>query len=247
MTVQQIRISALSYSNTFPFVYGLQKNFPVEAGSLQFEVPALSAKKFSEGKADIALVPVGALPNISSYKIISDYCIGSNGPVKTVNLYSNKPLNQIQKIALDHESRTSANLVKILAKHHWHILPNWVAMDDISSKDSDAFLFIGDKTFEMESKYKHVWDLSLEWKKMTGLPFVFAVWVANENIDNEAIKDLDKALEFGLNHKNDLSSHFELPVSNEIYLDYLNHAIDFVLDDEKKKAMNLYLKYLHDL
>jgi len=242
---RDIKISALSYSNTYPFVYGLQQKLGNRAGELRFEVPAVSARRFASGEVDVALVPVGALPSLSDYKIITDYCIGSDGEVKTVCLYSKQPLEKITTVFLDIESRTSVNLAKILAREYWKISPGWKPFDSKANPVShDSVVLIGDKTFGMENRYPFVWDLSDEWKKLTGLPFVFAVWVARKDVDNEFVEMLNDALAFGVDNIANLYDNFLIKMPRDEFEDYLKNYISYNLNDEKLRAMKKYLDYL---
>ncbi|MFA4852768.1 MAG: MqnA/MqnD/SBP family protein, partial [Bacteroidales bacterium] len=117
------RISAVSFLNTLPFVYGINNSGMLSDFELILDVPSECARKFNNKEVDIALVPVAAIKNLSSYKLLNDFCIGSIGNVRTVLLLSQVPLKQISKIHLDYHSLTSINLVKILSQHYWHIEP----------------------------------------------------------------------------------------------------------------------------
>ncbi len=245
METMKIRISALSYSNTFPFVYGLEKKLRSNVEKINFEVPAVSAMRFRDGEVDVALVPVGALIGFDSdYQIITDFCIGSRKEVKTVSLYSNVVIDEIQTIFLDTDSMTSVALVKILAKFFWKISPNFIPLKpDYQVKMGEAVLLIGDKTFGKSSQYHFTTDLAFEWNKFTNLPFVFAVWVSKPNISMGFIDDLNKSLEYGLTHLSEVQTYFDLPVSAEEYLDYLTKYLDFELDVQKKEAIELFQTY----
>ncbi len=237
------KISALSYSNTYPFVYALQNKYNGQIGELKFEVPAVSVERFKKGEVDVALVPVGSLPLLKDYNIITDYCIGSYGKVKTVSLFSDVPLDQITEIYLDSESRSSVKLVKILARDLWHIAPRWQNFD---SKANPVYrrsvVLIGDKTFGMDKRYKFNFDLSEQWLKLTGLPFVFAVWVARPDVDKGFIAELNSSFAFGLENINKLYDSFLLKISKEEFEDYLRNYIDYSFDASKKEAMNKFLE-----
>lgn len=245
MTNGKLRISALSYSNTFPFVYGLQQKLKTEVGEIDYEVPAKSAERFRDNEVDVALVPVGALAAIGDHQIITNYCIGADGPVKTVCLYSNVPLNEIKCIYLDNESRTSVRLVRVLSENYWKIYPEFIQYSsDINIKEKDAIVLIGDKTFGKSTDYKFTFDLAGEWKSFTGLPFVFAVWVSKNNLSTDLICQLNDILKFGIENISELKHHFKLPVSEVEYMNYIESHIDFNLNDTKIKAMNLFLDFV---
>ena len=119
MGMDKIRISAVKYANTYPFIYGIMESGFYKKVILETDHPADCAAKLISGRADIGLIPVAALPLLKEYYIISDYCIGANGNVKTVMLLSNCSFDEIKTIYLDYRSRSSVNLTKVLAKNSW--------------------------------------------------------------------------------------------------------------------------------
>lgn len=246
-----IRISAVSYLNTFPFVYGLKKSGMLDDLRLELDVPSVCARKLQNGEVDIALVPVGALTDMPDYQIVSPYCIGAQEKVRTVLLLSQMPLPEIRTIHLDYDSRTSVRLVKILASQFWTIHPEWKNLQadlSIGQEQHPSLVAIGDKTFRIRDHYHYVYDLAEEWHRFTGLPFVFAVWVSRQRLPDEVIHALNKDLEFGLNHKADSLEYFRdrLPDCGDC-LAYLENDISYELDDAKKEGMGLFLKYLSGL
>lgn len=243
-----LRISAVSYLNTYPFVYGLKESGILKDFSLSLDVPSLCAEKLATGRADVALVPAGALPAIGTYHILAPYCIGAVGEVKTVLLLSQVPLGRIREVHLDFDSRTSVELVRVLAKHHWNIIPRWTRLqagDAEGMKGFESLVAIGDKTFEIRDQYRYSWDLAKEWHDMTGLPFVFALWVSTREIPAEMAGELSNALGFGVSHRRESLEYFRdrLPAGIDC-LEYLEKNISFELDDNKLKGLNLFLDYL---
>jgi chorismate dehydratase len=240
MTVTRVRIAAVSYLNTIPFIYGIE-----HAGRLQADLllspPAGCAEAFAKGEADIALIPVGALPSLSSdSKIITNYCLGAQRGVRSVVLASNTPLSEVRNIYLDSHSRTSALLVRYLAVKKWDIAPNWCELTDYSIVDSpaegDAFLLIGDKVFPREGKFRYWYDLSDEWCELTRLPFVFAVWVAREGVDLEVLDALEESLTWGLEHTWEAVVNYGYDHLPYAY-DYLTVNMDYLFDAQKRKAL----------
>ena len=120
-----LRISAVSYLNAFPFVYGIENAGLLNDYELMIDTPADCAVKLLQNEADIGLLPVAVLPEMEYYEIIGDYCIGCKGAVGSVILYSDVPLKHIKHIYLDYQSKTSVQLIKILAIKHWRINPKW--------------------------------------------------------------------------------------------------------------------------
>ena len=112
------KVSAVSYLNTIPFIHGIKSSNISDFIDLQLDYPSVCAQKLINNEVDIALVPVVVLKDNPQFNIISDYCIGSNGKVDTVCLYSDVPLKEIKEIYLDYQSRTSIELLKVLCKDH---------------------------------------------------------------------------------------------------------------------------------
>ena len=246
MPSNSLKITTVSYLNTIPMVYGITHSGLLKDYELELEVPSICATKLLKQQTDIALVPVGVMIQPThNLDIITNYCIGSNGKVKTVLLLANTPLQKIKRIFLDTDSRTSVMLVKVLARFFWDIKPEWYSMDQkppILQQD-DAVVAIGDKTFQMTSQFEFINDLSEVWFQYTGLPFVFAVWAKNKAISNDKINQLNDALSWGITRKREAIEQINTTalISKEEALSYLSINIDFLLDPLKMDALNLFL------
>jgi chorismate dehydratase len=251
--MDKLRISAVKYANTYPFIWGLKENGFEKRVILETDHPADCAAKLIEGRADIGLIPVAALPLIKDSNIISDYCIGANGKVRTVMLLSNCPFNKIEAINLDYRSKSSVNLIRVLAKHMWKREFKWIntteKFDFENIGQNEAVVLIGDQCFEFESRFIYKIDLAEEWKKQTGLPFVFACWTANRQIDQEFINDFNFALKSGVENIDKVAKAYgKTSVIGENELkNYLKNNIDYFLDSEKRTGMNLFLDLLKKL
>ena len=239
------KVSVVSYLNSVPFINGLNQSDLINNIDLQLDYPSICADKLIEGTVDLALVPVVVIPKLKHHYIISDYCIGANGSVDTVCLYSDVPIYEIQSIGLDYQSRTSVALLKLLLKDYWGLNPIFINEEvgfEDKIKGKHAALVIGDRAFAMNDKYEFIYDLSAIWTEMTGLPFVFAAWVSNSKLPQDFINDFNKALEKGLANI-DRALAFEVdsyPNCNNP-VDYLNNKISYCLDSDKKKGMELFL------
>ena len=246
--MELLKISAVCYLNTFPFVFGLKESGFLQHFSLDLDVPSICAEKIKNGTVDIALVPVGALPEMRRFHYISDFCIGAVGEVKTVLLLSKVPLNQITHIYLDFDSRTSVELVKVLASHYWHIDPRWEKLKPgkaASTDDFESLVAIGDKTFRLRHDFPYVYDLAAEWIKFTGLPFVFATWVSREKLPDDVLNQFSRAIAYGINHKRECLEYFKdkLPACDDC-LSYLENNISYDFDKKKKEGLNAFLSIL---
>ena len=244
-----IKVSAVSYLNTMPFIYGLKNTTIFNQIELSLDYPSLCADKLLKGQVDIGLVPVVVIPKLQHSHIISDYCIGANGAVDTVCLYSDVPISEIKSIALDYQSHTSVELLKILLREYWHLSPGLknaeIGFED-SIKGKHAALVIGDRAFALNAKHTYIYDLSAIWKEMTGFPFVFAAWVANKKLPQDFIVTFNMALEYGLKNMykaiNVEGNNYPNCTNPE---DYLNNKISYVLDAEKQKGMELFLNKIN--
>ncbi len=241
----KIKISIVNYTNTLPFLWGINNSTLREDIDLQEDIPSKCAAKLLDGSVDIALLPTGVLSEVKNYTIVSNYCIGANGAVKSVKLYSHVPLNEIKTIYLDYQSRTSVLLVQLLCRYWWKIYPKFTQAApgyENQLKDGCAGLVIGDRTFGMNSHFNYEYDLAEEWKKFTGMPFVFAVWASLKQIPADFLTSFNNALKLGVENI-DKSVHEaeKLPITKIEAFDYLTNNIDFILDEEKKKAIDVFL------
>jgi len=194
---------------------------------------------------------VALLPELDHYKIITNYCIGADGKVDSVKLYSEVPLDEIRTVTLDYQSRSSVKLTKVLNKFYWK--KNFEYREgkpgyEKQISGNNAAVVIGDRTFTLNDKFKFEYDLAEEWKKMTGLPFVFAAWVTTSDINQKFISDFNEVLKNGIKNTDKAinESNTQHP-KNFNALDYLSNKISYDLDEKKKEALNLFLGYISKL
>jgi len=244
----KIRLSAVSYLNTKPFIYGLYRSALSDNIELSLEIPSECARKLAAGEIDLALTPVAIIPSLPQAFIVSDYCIGATGKVKTVCLFSEKPLREIKTIYLDFHSRTSVELIRLLCREYWNIAPEFVPATEGYEKrigGSAAGLIIGDRTIGLHDHFSFVYDLGEAWNHWTGLPFVFAAWVSTRPLDPAFVRDFNLALEQGIDHIPELCNI--LPGIPGFDLEsYFQNNISYLLDDAKWEGMNLFLKHLNN-
>ena len=244
-----IRISAVSYTNTIPFIYGLQNHAISKEIELSLDVPATCAEKLKDDKVDIGLIPVAAILDLKESYIISDYCIGAKGAVDSVFIFSNCPIQDIKYLQLDPQSKSSNQLALVLLKNYWKIGPELVLKAKEygrSPHPKTAFVQIGDRTFGQVDKHSFVYDLAAEWQKFTGLEFVFAAWVSNKKLDTAFINKLNESLKFGLDNRLKILENMEMRKDFDL-IDYLMHKIDYQYNDSKKQALQLFHKYIEEL
>jgi chorismate dehydratase len=243
-----LRISAISYLNTVPMVWGIKNSGILKNYRLTYDVPSTCAQKLTNGEADIGIVPVAAIPGIPDATIASGYCIGAVGPVKSVLLVSLSPLEKIKTLYLDPDSRTSVRLVQILASEHWHIAVDYKPLTPLILRDlpeGTGAVIIGDKTFGMELVFPVVYDLASEWQDFTGLPFVFACWVSRGKLPPEVGDEFDRAVGYGVeNIRNVIKDIDPLLYPGLDIESYLRDNISFPFDAAKKAGLEKFLSYL---
>jgi len=243
---KKIRVGIVSYLNTRPLVYGL-KLPPINAEiELIEETPARLAELLMNDEIDVGLIPVAVIPRLKEYFIAGDYCIGTETEVASVCLFSEVPLEEITKVYLDYQSRSSVALLKWLMKEFWNIHPEIVEATDDSYrreiKETVAGLVIGDRAFEQRKISTFIYDLASEWRSITGLPFVFAAWISNKPLPEAFIKKFNEANAVGLSHIDEIvaAQHFNLFDLKKYYALHMSYK----LDARKKKGMELFLQYI---
>lgn len=212
---------------------------------LVIDYPANIASFLTDHQVDIGLVPVAVMPSLKEHYIISDYCIGCDGEVGSVCLFSEVELRDIKTILLDYQSRTSVELLKILLKEHWGISPkliNATANYENLVHGTTAGLVIGDRALKQRARSKYNYDLGWAWKELTGLPFVFAAWLSNKKMPAQFIADFNKANEMGL-HSLELIVQQNLHHGYDLH-HYYTENISYQFDEKKKEGMQLFLKKL---
>ena len=237
------RVGIVSYLNTRPLLYGIQHSPVVEQIELVEDYPARIAGKLLEGSIDVGLVPVTVIPDLKESHIVTDYCIGCNGPVASVCLFSDVPLHEVKKVLLDYQSRTSVELTKLLLTEYWKLSPELIdTRNEYQSriKGTTAGLLIGDRALAQRNVSPYIYDLGESWKNHTGLPFVFAAWVSNKKLDPAFISAFNDANKLGLLH---IDEAIATSPSNIFDLKkYFTSHINYVLDNEKKQGLKLFLE-----
>ena len=239
----------MSYLNTKPLLYGLEHGQMSNEVELVLDYPANLVRLLQSNQIDIGLIPVGALPSLGDYHIISDYCIGTEGEVASVAVFSELPMEEIDTVLLDYQSRTSVMLCKILFEKHWKKKVQFIDAKDESYIDNIsgnvAGLVIGDRALKIRDKFKFKFDLGLAWKEMTGLPFVFAVWVRKKEISGEFIPLFNEANGMGLSKINliiDYNNESIYPMDM-----YFRKNISYRLTEGMRESMSLYLSFLKNI
>jgi chorismate dehydratase len=245
---KKVKVGIVSYLNTRPLIFGLK--LPPISSQIELieDNPARLAEMLKNNEIDLGLIPVAAIPELEEHYLAGDYCIGTEGEAASVCLFSEVPLEEIQKVYLDYQSRTSVALLKWIMKEYWGIHPELIEAtnEDYRKeiKGTTAGLVIGDRAFEQRKLSTFFYDLGAEWKKITGLPFVFAAWVSNKQLAPEFLNMFNEANAAGLDHIDDIvAGHpFELYDLRKYYTLHMNYR----LDEKKREAMEYFLMVIEE-
>ena len=239
----------MSYLNTKPLLYGIRKHPVLQEIDLQEDYPSRIADKLISNELDVGLIPVAAVLRMDDWEIISGYCIGSNGPVASVCLLSEVPVEKIEKVLLDYQSKTSISLAKVLLKEYWKKEVEFIDAtgEEFRNeiKGTTAGVVIGDRAFQQRLKSTYIYDLGEAWQKHTGLPFVYAAWIANKKLPEDFIQQFDEANGVGLNHINEVVA--ENPYTLFDLKEYYTSCISYELDERKMQGLQLFLEKLKTL
>ncbi|HYW96992.1 MAG TPA: menaquinone biosynthesis protein [Bacteroidales bacterium] len=248
--MKEIRISVVKYTNSAPFIYGLENHPLRDSVRLSHDTPADCYEKLLHDKTDLGLVPVVILNRLDYSDIVSPYCIGARGKVRSVILASHERLKDIRKIYLDYQSRTSVTLVQILAKKFWKITPEFVpaceGFETMKLEKGEALVVIGDRAFDFHDADYRIYDLGEEWYRHTGKPFVFACWIANKPIDPAFKPIFAEALQMGLDHRDELAGRLQ-PRFDAHRVDIKNYFfenINYNFGPADEEGMNLFLNLM---
>ncbi|RYD57972.1 MAG: hypothetical protein EOP56_06790 [Sphingobacteriales bacterium] len=241
----KIKVAAVSYLNTKPLLYGIERSEMRKDIELVADYPAQVARALQEGTIDMALLPVAAIPGISGGRIVSDYGIAADGHVASVCIFSQVPMEEITSIYLDYQSRTSVRLAQLLLEKHWKKEVEFKQANENYIEyinGTQAGVIIGDRALKQLTNFEYVYDLASGWKDYTGLPFVFAAWVANKELPADFVQSFNKANALGLQHIDEIVEANPFP-----YYDlkkYYTEDIHYHLDEEKKKGLNKFLELI---
>ena len=191
----------MSYLNTKPLLYGIERSTVMGEIELIIDYPSKIGDMLLRNEIDMGLVPVAVISGMTEYYINGNYCIGSDGPVASVCLFSDVPMPEVRTVLLDYQSKTSVRLARILLECHWKLKPELVDARvgfQERIKGTTAGIVIGDRAFRQRKVSPYVYDLGEAWKEMTGLPFVFAAWISNKPLDQAFIGRFDEANRYGV-------------------------------------------------
>lgn len=229
-------------------IYGFTRTEIKDEVELIEEYPSRLAEMLKSDEIDIGLIPVAVLPEISNYRIVGDYCIAAEDEVASVCLFSEAPMNEIKTIYLDYQSRSSVALLKWLMKEYWGLHAELISATDDSFREkitgTTAGLVIGNRALQQRKISTFFFDLSSEWKKITGLPFVFAAWISKKEFSPEFIRKFNEANALGLQHIDEIAEANPFPWFD--LKKYYTFNISYLLDERKTQGMQKFLDTLQN-
>lgn len=248
-----LRLSVVQYLNTVPLIWGMLHGRQKSKFELNLTVPSECADAIAAHQADVGIVPSIEYQRIDDLRIVPGMSIASKFEVKSVVLLSKMPLTEVKTVALDQSSRTSAALVRILLQKFYarpvEFLP--AAPDPAAMLErADAALLIGDPALTYNLPRVVAYDLAREWRKFTGLPFVFALWMGNHGAPlSQSRTDFNASRDFGLAHVDEIAAEYAplLGLTPSFVRVYLTRNIDYSLDEENLQGLKLFYQLAHEV
>jgi chorismate dehydratase len=248
--LKKIRVGIVNYLNTQPMLYGLERLPIKEKIELTGNYPALVAKGLREGEIDLGLIPIAALADLNNYQIVGSHCISTETEAASVAIFSKVPIEEVDRVVLDYQSRTSVALAKILCRKYWKKEVLWLAAENETYIDSiegtTAGVIIGDRALRARNRFEYSYDLGAYWRKLTGLPFVFAAWISTSPLPDSFIKEFDEANAEGLAHLEEVLSAVPYQVGYDLR-EYYTNNMNYLLTEEKRQSVRLFLEELSQL
>lgn len=245
-----VRVGAVSYLNAKPLYYKLQEYAPEVR--LSMEVPSRLAELLAAGELDLALIPsVEYLRGADrGYTILPGFAIAARGPVRSVKLFSRVPLDRIERLALDDGSRTSQALARVWLDARHGVRPSVIERlplgVSVLESTADAVVVIGDRAMKVADEPFHtVVDLAEAWRELTGLPFVFALWVARGGAELGSLPAaLDRSRREGLAHADELARLHgpRLGLDVQTCRDYLTRVLSYDLGEPELAGLRRFAR-----
>jgi chorismate dehydratase len=247
----KLRVGIVNYLNSKPLAWGFLKGHHADLFAPSYHPPALVARLLGQGNLDIGLIPSIEVQRIPNLRILPDLCVAASHEVRSVILVSRCPLPEIRKVALDQNSRTSVALLRVLLRERYGLDPEYLHERPDAERmlaEADAALLIGDPALKVDRDRYVVTDLAAEWRELTGLPFVFAVWAVRPEVE---IPDLPfyfkSSLRYGLSSVDTLAREAaaELDLDSSEIRAYLTDNLSFFLRRDEIAGLEEFYRRAH--
>jgi chorismate dehydratase len=248
----KLRVGIVNFLNSKPLAWGFLKGHHGDLFAPSFHPPAQVARLLGAGSLDIGLIPSIEVQRIPGLKILPDLCIAAQHEVRSVLLVSRRPIEEVEKVALDQNSRTSAALLRILMRERWGLNPEYVHAPPDPERmleECDAALLIGDPALRVARDRYRIVDLAEEWKTLTGLPFVFAVWAVRPEVEIPELAFYFKSsLRYGLSSMDVLvrEAAAEMGLDSGEVRAYLTQSLSFFLREEELAGLQEFYRRAHE-
>jgi chorismate dehydratase len=247
----KLRVGIVNFLNSKPLAWGFLKGHHADLFAPSYHPPSLVAQLLAQGNLDIGLIPSIEVQRIPNLRVLPDMCVAAHHEVRSVLLVSRVPIQEVRRVALDTNSRTSATLIRILLRERWGINPEYLHERPDPERmlaEADAALVIGDPALKVDRERYLITDLAAEWKELTGLPFVFAVWAVRPEVE---IPDLPfyfkSSLRYGLSSLDTLvrESAAEMGLDTSEVRSYLEDNLSFFLRKEEIEGLEEFYRRAH--
>jgi chorismate dehydratase len=210
-----------------------------------FDYPSKVAQMLINDEIDLGLVPVAVIPKVTNAQIVSSFCIGATNPVASVCMFSKVPVQEIESVILDYQSRTSVQLARILLQEFWKKDVQFLNAQEgyiQSIEGTTAGVIIGDRALANLKEFDYIYDLGEAWIEHTGLPFVFAAWMSNQPIPEDFKILFNNANAYGVEHIEEVLN--QLPARTHDYNmeEYYTKNIAYLMTDTMQKGMQMFLE-----
>jgi chorismate dehydratase len=248
----KLRVGIVNFLNSKPLAWGFLKGHHADLFAPTYHPPSLVARMLGQGNLDIGLIPSIEVQRIPGLRVLPDLCVASDREVRSVLMISRVPVEEIRKVALDHNSRTSAALLRILLKERYGLTPEYIHERPDPERmlsEADAALVIGDPALKVDRERYRVLDLAAEWHALTGLPFTFAVWAVRPEVEFPDLPFYFKSsLRYGISSLDTLvrEAAAELDLDSSEVRSYLTENLKFFLRENEIAGLEEYYRRAHE-
>jgi chorismate dehydratase len=267
---RRLRIAAIGFLNPAPLMWDFEHPPLAQALAQRYRIdrmtPSECAERLGDGRADIGLIPIAALATIPGLRILPGCTIASKGCVRSLILVHRaaQALGEVRSVAADMASRTTLAYARIMF-HKWGngkvpFVPMAAELDAMLAK-ADAAILIGDPALlALEERYNRLErsgeelvyrDMAEEWRKLTGLAFVSAVWAAAQGraLGESVAEDFIRSRDHGLENIDALVAEWSnrFPIPESTIRMYLTTNIHYVLDEECVEGMRGFFRMAAEL
>ncbi len=238
-----VRLGGVTYLNAWPVLYGLMLGR--EPAHIRMAYPSVLAERLVAGDCELALAPVATLALAPRFELAPGICIGADGAVASVLVIGERPLEELDLLLLDTQSRTSVVLAQLVAAERrrgrpLEVRPGDHAQIERAVAGSTGAVVIGDRALALRARYPHVLDLGEAWQRWTGLPFVFAAWIAQRGVlDAELAGMLERSLQHGLSARREIAHLWAAQHGGDpaFFERYLSEHIRYRLDERFRAGL----------